>query len=312
MAVAARPGPSDARVPCPLCGGLIHPIAGKCKHCKADLSTYHAARPAANAPLPALLQALPVNDPPRPLAGGGAPRHAPLAYAFPIAAPREVPPPVLPPRPTSRGHAPEAGGWRSWPILVILVATVAIVIAAVLMVWPSAHDDTGKRVVQPPAPDRMDTQNPGQGTAPRQPRTPATPPGAAPDPWRPTPAVPDPAAPDDDQDLDSMADPFAAPHGAPTPRGRRKLAVNGRGMVMFAMAEHLCRKMVQCGNDDSTMAKVCDSVSTNATDLPANCPAAERCLQHIDAMACSAQGDDLSQLSRLLSQFRDCADAVRC
>ena len=37
------------------------------------------------------------------------------------------------------------------------------VIAAVLMVWPSSHDDTGKRVVQPPAPDRMDTRNPGQG-----------------------------------------------------------------------------------------------------------------------------------------------------
>ena len=42
MAVAARPGPSDARVPCPLCGGLIHPIAGKCKHCKADLTAHRA------------------------------------------------------------------------------------------------------------------------------------------------------------------------------------------------------------------------------------------------------------------------------
>jgi len=300
MAVAARPGPSDARVPCPLCGGLIHPIAGKCKHCKADLSTYHAARPAANAPLPALFRAPPVND---------ARAHAPIAHAVPSA---YAAPPVLPPRPTTRVAAPEASGWRSWPILVILVATVAIVIAAVLMVWPSSHDDAGKRVVQPPAPDRMDTQNPGLG-APRQPRVPATPPGASADPWRQTQPVPTPAPdPDDDQDLDSMADPFAAPHGGPAPRGRRKLAVNGRGMVMFAMADHLCRKMVQCGNDDSTMAKVCDSVSTNATDLPANCPAAERCLQHIDAMACSAQGDDLSQLSKLLSQFRDCADAVRC
>ncbi|MEO7735553.1 MAG: hypothetical protein ABIY55_31655, partial [Kofleriaceae bacterium] len=116
MAVAARPGPSDARVPCPLCGGLIHPIAGKCKHCKADLSTYHAARPAANAPLPALFRVPPVNDAPRVLAGHGPPPHAPVAHAVPVAGPRAVAPPVLPPRPTSRGPAPEASGWRSWPI----------------------------------------------------------------------------------------------------------------------------------------------------------------------------------------------------
>src|SRR5215467_11037283 len=98
MAAAARPGPPearDARVPCPLCGGLIHPIAGKCKHCKADLSAYRAARPAANTPLPAL----------HPAGGNGVTGPAtpvpPAAHA------------VLPPRPTSR-VATEVGGsvWR--------------------------------------------------------------------------------------------------------------------------------------------------------------------------------------------------------
>lgn len=298
-----------------MCGGLIHPIAGRCKHCKADLSTYHAARPAANAPLPALFRAPPVNDLPPPLAGRRPPAHAGVAYAVPITASQRDASPVLPPRPTSRGHAPEASGWRSWPILVILVATVAIVLAAILMVWPSSHDDAGKRVVQPPAPDRMDTQNPGQGAAPSQPASPATPPGAAIDPWRQTqPAAPDPSVDpaDVDHDLDALVAPLSSPHVTPPPRGRRKLAVNSRGMVTFAIAEHLCRKMIQCGSDDSTVAKVCDSVSTNATDLPANCPAAERCLQLIDAMACSAQGNVLSQLDQLLGQFRDCADAVRC
>src|SRR6185503_10085345 len=106
MAVAARPGPSDARVPCPLCGGLVHPIAGKCKHCKAELTGYQAARPAASTPLPSLHKA-----PAAPSAGNGHsphtnghPAHAPITAA--IATAQEVQP-VLPPRPTTRGHTAE-------------------------------------------------------------------------------------------------------------------------------------------------------------------------------------------------------------
>src|SRR5215510_7929017 len=75
MAVAARPGPADARVPCPLCGGLIHPIAGRCKHCKGDLSALRSTRPAAAATLPAL------NQPPATRAAAPAPAPAPAAPA---------------------------------------------------------------------------------------------------------------------------------------------------------------------------------------------------------------------------------------
>jgi hypothetical protein len=321
MAVAARPGASDARVPCPLCGGLIHPIAGKCKHCKADLTTYHASRPAANAPLPALFRAAAVHDSPR--HGHAAPAYAVPAHPVPVATAREPSQAVLPPRPTGHVHAaPPASGWRSWPVLVIILATIAIVIAAILMVWPARADRDGQRARQPgPAPERMDTQNPGQGVTPKTPRAaPVTPPqGRTPDPWRqtqPTPAPSDPGADtgtdDQDHDIDSLADPLTSPHGRPAPRGRRKLAVGGRGMVMFAMADHLCRKMVQCGNDDATTAQICNSISTGPADLPTNCPAAARCLQHIDAMACSAQGDDLQQLRSRLAQFRDCEEATRC
>src|SRR5262245_25230008 len=56
MAAVTRPGPADARIPCPLCGGLIHPIAGRCKHCKGDLRALRSSRPAAAATLPALNQ----------------------------------------------------------------------------------------------------------------------------------------------------------------------------------------------------------------------------------------------------------------
>src|SRR5438045_2510286 len=100
MAAAARPGPPDprdardGRVPCPLCGGLIHPIAGKCKHCKADLTAYRSAPPAASAPLPALHHAAAA-------AGNGQPVHAPIAHAAPapamaMALPYDAAEPVLP------------------------------------------------------------------------------------------------------------------------------------------------------------------------------------------------------------------------
>src|SRR5262245_22573179 len=142
MAAAARSGPSDAsgpreardaRIPCPLCGGLIHPIAGRCKHCKADLSAYRAARPAASAPLPALQ--------PGPTAGNGAAGPVAHAVAIPPAAQ------TVSPRPGRAATAPRAGSaWRSWPVVVIVIATMAIVAAVVLMIWPAARRETGKRM----------------------------------------------------------------------------------------------------------------------------------------------------------------------
>src|SRR6185436_3118311 len=168
MAVAARPGPSDARVPCPLCGGLVHPIAGKCKHCKAELTGYQAARPAASTPLPSLHKSAPAAAPTPSAGNGHGPQtnghaaHAPIAAA--IATAQEIQP-VLPPRPTTRSHTaePVASAWRSWPVLVIVLAMIAIVVAVVLMVWPSAAaraGDPGKRLQPPPAPERMPTTVP--------------------------------------------------------------------------------------------------------------------------------------------------------
>jgi len=319
MAVAARPGPSDARVPCPLCGGLIHPIAGKCKHCKADLTSYHAARPAANAPLPAL-------QPP-----GGANGHAgvqgraavpvPAApvMAMPAAA-HEVAVPVLPPRPTSRPSTsePARSAWRSWPVVVIILAMIAIAVAVVLMVWPAGHGDgSAKHALQPPpAPERMDTRRPPITPRIDRPSVPPTaqivpPRGAAPldPPAQPArPPAADLTDPDDDHDVDAL-DPLATP---PAGRGPSKVTGGGQGTAMLAMADHLCRKMIQCGNADPTMQRMCDTVTHSQPDPPANCPAAERCLQHIDTMSCASQADDLTQLTALLTQFRDCAEAVRC
>ncbi|HRC59196.1 MAG TPA: hypothetical protein PKU97_24905, partial [Kofleriaceae bacterium] len=38
---SANPAP-ELRMPCPFCGGLVHPIAGRCKHCKQDLAEHRA------------------------------------------------------------------------------------------------------------------------------------------------------------------------------------------------------------------------------------------------------------------------------
>jgi len=213
MAAVTRPGPADARVPCPLCGGLIHPIAGRCKHCKGDLRAMRTARPAAGATLPALGSTGAASPAP---ANGNASGLAAAARQSAAAAPQapqppqqQPPPPpsaslvqavaaaapiplaihagpadsvpILPPRPTGRYPAPAPrASWKSWPVIVIILAVIAIVAAVVLMLFPpggAPNDGTndGTRNSGQPAPDRMNT-NPA-------PATPRQPPSTSPDPW---------------------------------------------------------------------------------------------------------------------------------
>jgi len=315
MAAAARPGPPearDARVPCPQCGGLIHPIAGKCKHCKADLGAYRAARPAASTPLPAL----------HPAATGNTPPPAGHAVAMPAAAQA-----VLPPRPTARA-ATSAGGsaWRSWPVVVIVVAMMAIVAAVVLMVWPASREDRGKHTLQPPpAPERMDTQTPPitprlipPSTPPVTPPVTPPPQGGAADPSA-GPHASAPVAPDPPGDRTAQADPPAAddddqddPEPAVAPsRGRPALTINAGNTLQVALAARLCRKLVKCGTTDDMMRTTCERIAAMPADPPAGCPAAERCLRHIDAMGCRSQPDAL-QAGMQIMQLPDCVDAMRC
>jgi hypothetical protein len=314
MAAAARPGPSDARVPCPLCGGLVHPIAGKCKHCKADLTSHHPVRPAASTPLPALQATATRNG------HGYAPPSAPPAPAAP-AVPVEVrgAKPVLPPRPPAHPSAPASSAWRSWPAVVISFAILAIVAALVLMVWPAARSelqvDHKSRLPPPPAPERMQT-------APdiRQPAVaPRRDPAPAPAPADPTPqaAPADPPARDpgadstspdvDDhttRDIDPMPNPLT-----PQAPGGAVLQPSGNPLAL-AMAGRLCRKMIQCGTVDHSTRDMCEPLVRAAR--PPRCAAARRCLAHIDQIACSAQASLLSQVNDLLTQSADCADALHC
>ena len=335
MVAAARPGPSDARVPCPLCGGLIHPIAGKCKHCKADLATYHAPRASAAAPLPSLRGGL---APPPPASPSGQVHWIgkPQAAVEPASSPvRPEPLPVLPPQPTARAAAePQTSTWRSWPVIVIGLAVIAIIAAVVLMVLPSSHDeDRGKRATaSSPAPDRMQTSpnitplppSPAPHATPTPVPTPVPTPAPAPDqdPWAdpdanavphgnpaPTPA---PVQPDDDLD---NADPLVQPHAQvtpPSPGNRRRLNLNPNGSMMMTMAAHLCHKMAQCGASDASTLQICNTLAAQAPPLPAHCPAAARCVKAIDSMSCASQSGDLSQIPTLFTQFVDCGAAAQC
>jgi hypothetical protein len=290
---------------------MVHPVAGKCKHCKADLTAYRSARPAASAPLPPLHQAH---------AGNGHGNGAAVAHAAPQHAPITVahePQAVLPPRPTSRSHTaePTATTWRSWPVLVIVLAMGAIIAAVVLMVWPASASEPGKRTLQPPpAPERMLTD-----PDVKLPRTPSRPPAGTPDPWRsdvtPAPSPPSPPSPqspsadpdvDDDQDVDALQDPFAQRDPAGRPLG-----LNQRGAIAALMVVHLCRKMISCRIDDPQAADMCNRITAPQAPPP-SCPAALRCLKHIDDMGCDHQSSDFSSFMKLMTQVEDCTRAASC
>jgi hypothetical protein len=307
-AVAKTPAPSDGRFPCPQCGGLVHPIAGKCKHCKADLAAARGARPAAAAALPAL-------------AAGGKAAPAPKADPTPAPAPSPVraiaqaaaeAAPILPPRPTGRMQAaksPKGSLLRNWPVIVIILAGIAIAAAVVLMVWPpsgTAKADT--RLPPPPAPERMDTNPlPPQGSL----TAPKVVPGAPtqPDPW----AKPDP----DDQannidPVDPLKDPFANPRGGNSnPFGN----VTGTAAVTFSVLQHACSRMTSCGN--SQLAPFCSSMGQMfgaiGTLPPPTCAAAQRCIDRIDQLDCNASLSSQADILSAAGTIQDCSDAMtRC
>jgi len=310
----AVPQPTDARVPCPACRAPIHPIAGRCKHCKADLAALRQARPAAATALPPLAARARV--------------ATPAAVPVVVEAPRfegrglDDSQPILPPRPTGRMEATgtaKRSTWKSWPVLVIALASVAIIVAVILMMFPPGGGDAGtaagKHVLEPPpAPDRMDT-NPSpsvpQMPPPSAPHAQLTPPSPSPDDLAPTPApaplppprpVPTPVPNDPTPD---PADPFSGLGGSLG----GTIGGNQTGL-MFALLKHSCDRAKACGNMDDMMKMTCDMQLPTA---PApTCAAAKRCLEKIDSLDCSGTTNDLSSVTSLMMSMNDCIEAMRC
>ncbi len=321
-----------------MCGGLIHPIAGKCKHCKGDLAGVRGGRPAAAQALPSIIatNSAALNRPngqassyaPPGLSGSngssysgtnGHSAYAPIPPAAQhVAMPMQLArhyeehagPQVLPPRPTGRMHqaaSPRTAWWRSWPLIVIVLAVLAIVTAVVLMVWPpgtsaSEGEPTNLKSKMLPTPERMETN-------PMVPKD--QPPAKSGDPWndnnQPGAKIDIPDDPDDD-----LADPMPTPPGRPTP-GRS--AITGSGAVMLEVSLHFCDRAATCSNDDLLRAlctQTKDSIKLFDVQPPTSCSSRTRCLKHVDTLDCTVDFS-MSGLTQLTTKVQDCVEAItRC
>lgn len=324
MAVARTPSPSDGRVPCPQCGGLVHPIAGRCKHCKADLAAQRASRPAAAAALPALRVDAPAPSPvPAPPAPAAPPAAPQPIYAWPPPAPAPAPVdearPILPPRPTGRmdAAAPKRSVWRNWPVMVIVLASLAIAAAVVLMVWPkaSAAKADSRQLAPPPAPERMDT-NPLPPPSANGSVVPMPDPQQRANPYADPPPPPDDDtdADDDDLDPDDLAnDPFSSKQFDPFGNGINPLLKNFNGayqdQFVVSLFERVCARAKTCGN--SQAAQMCEGLDVllQGGTKPPTCASGKRCLAKIDQLACDSLTDD--NLLAFLPLAQDCMQAIQ-
>lgn len=306
MAAAARPpGIGDARVPCPLCGGLIHPVAGRCKHCKEDLTSFRSGRPQAAAVLPALNSRPAVAAP---VAGHGTSVHAaaPSSYAPPAAALPDAAVPILPQRTTGRHAAAEPRGslLRNWPVLVIILAVIAIVAAVVIMVLPADRKDNGRRQLMPaPAPERMDTMPKGGDPWGPQGNNSVTPPGAQPPAGTQPRVTPDPPAtppPNDPLDPD---DPLAGID----PNDPNGILPNVPTPLLMTMAVRTCQKLASCPNSDQFLRLACDQLATMPqAPIPQSCDAAQKCLAAIDNLDCDLTTSQANPMAALQG-MQECA-----
>lgn len=300
MAAARPPGIADARVPCPLCGGLIHPVAGRCKHCKEDLTSFRAGRPQAAAALPAL------NGRPPAAQNGthGTNGHVVAAAVPVVVAHHQDSQPILPPRTTARSVpvARPHSMWRSWPMVVIILAGIAIVTATVIMLMPPDTKKADGKMSAPPAPERMQT-NPLPDKSSQ-----ADPWGGAQGGTVPRTPDPTPAPPDPDDDLwgggggGGGGNLFGGGGGG-------TLGSNGSTFMITAL-DRACAKLKSCPDlDQSTLSSVCDAVAMMPKP-PAvtGCAAAQRCLDAIDRMSCT-QATQASPGS-VFTMFNDCRRAA--
>jgi hypothetical protein len=302
-----------------MCGGLIHPIASRCKHCRAAIGN-HAARQRSGT---AVMRALPALTATTISVGVGVPSSI-ATVALPFANP-----PSTSAAATASfdfAQTDDRPWWKRWPMIVVAVAAIAIVVAVVMMFWPQP-ERRGTNIVAPPAPANMDT-NPMPETPPALPTTPA-------DPWSGTgPAVPAPMDPSADPSIDpSMPVPGADP-GAPIPTPDPDLGVdpdpdpNGpaappvnsaaRDQFVDQLATAVCRQVAGCTNIDPAMTNVlCDGVVSllNQTLPSSNCSfnagKAATCLKRVRTLTCNSQLNVIDAMA-LLNDVPACLEALHC
>ncbi|HEY5946715.1 MAG TPA: hypothetical protein VIV40_14530 [Kofleriaceae bacterium] len=232
------------------------------------------------------------------------------AQAVPVVMPvqQEGSQPILPPRTTARSVAvvrPHSL-WRSWPMLVIILAVIAIVTATVIMIMPPGAKHGDGKMSAPPAPERMETNPLPDKSSQLDPWDNGVP-GSVPH-AQPQPQAPSPAAPDPDPDDDIWGGSAGGGGGGGIAGGFG----GGGASFMISALDHACKKMKACPNaDQSMLASVCDAVSVMPKPpAPTNCPAAQRCFDSIDKMSCA----DATQATphSVFTMFTECTEAARC
>jgi hypothetical protein len=208
-----------------------------------------------------------------------------------------------------KAQRPGGGLVKHWPLIVIVLAVLAIVAAVVIMVLPEDQAKSGKRRLSaPPAPDRMNTDPLGKQSQadpwgnpddyiPAQPDPNGSAPHVTPDPPR------QPTQPDPDDLFGGL--------GGGTAGGTFGGTLGGgqlTGTFMLTMMHQACKKLQTCpGSNQATLAAVCSQFnSMPRPPVPANCAPAQRCLDAIDALDCDAGIDNPVSA---LALIQDCKEA---
>jgi hypothetical protein len=215
-----------AFVPCPACGGPVHPIAGRCKHCKTDLNKvrddYAQAQRAASMGMPRPMAAPPP-------AGPGAPTMQSPTLRAPTPAP--LPQAAQMVYPGGYGTTMGSNWSRRWPLLVGGAAVVVIAISLVVL-FRGSDSNASTNTTSPSGPSRSPRPIPDDMNQPQGPLGRNTP-------------IPD------------LTDP-QPPDLKPNPFGQR---TQPRDVASFAtaMIETLCERVDACGVNDPGTKMLCAS-----------------------------------------------------
>lgn len=319
----AQPGVADVRVSCPACGGPIHPIAGRCKHCRTDLVAVRGGATGAQGTMIQLGQMTKLPASSTAPIGSAAP--APLAGGLPMPLAGGLPMPLaVPAVPAFKPAAPRGQWGKRWPLWVAAIAAVAIIASVAVLFLSDGGKQTRKRRSLGPAPDRMQTDDlptdpwargsggsggSGAGSADSQ-RGPITPPAVVPD-----------IAPSDDEPTPLEDDSDDEPDGV---FGGVAGGVSG-GSVDLAKPEQFflqavevtCKRLSACWGDTNATA-LCDQarnmVQQQSSAAAMLCPsidrtAATQCLDQLAALPCPDQSASMDEVATMAYALDPCTRA---
>lgn len=293
---------------CPACGGAIHPIAGRCKHCKADLVT---ARGGATAAMGSVIQLGSLAAAPSGPAPGlpSGPAAITSGNGLPAVATAAGPPVVLTAAPTPRRPT----SWRRrWPLLVAAIAAVAILASLAILLFSGDDKKPHRRRALGPAPERMQTDQ--LPTDPWQGRGTGAPPN--PDQMQPIPGTPppdiDPGGGAADPDLPPIA-PGQINPPPPPPAGGTAGSIGTVDEFVSEAVDAACRRLATCWGGPSA-ASTCEEIKTLTSQglaASAGCPqfdatAAKQCVRQLNQIPCPDQGVPLPELLGMVAGLDAC------